>query len=157
VIRPELPLIIAEGEFDALLLGQELGELAAVVTLGSTSSTRPEARILRTLLAAPVWYIALDADGSGDDHAAKWTLGRAERVRPPAPHKDWTEAHQAGIDLRRWWVENGFPLTGPYAIEEAAAIQEFDAGLTREAAEGLAGRTELTVDRGKSFFLGKGG
>jgi hypothetical protein len=34
VIRPGRPLVIVEGDFDALLLGQELGDLAAVVTLG---------------------------------------------------------------------------------------------------------------------------
>ena len=34
VVRPGKPLVIVEGEFDALLLGQELGDLAAVVTLG---------------------------------------------------------------------------------------------------------------------------
>ena len=34
VVRPGKPLVIVEGEFDALLLGQELADLAAVVTLG---------------------------------------------------------------------------------------------------------------------------
>ena len=29
--------------------------------------------------------------------------GRVESGRPP--HKDWTEARQAGIDLRRWWAD----------------------------------------------------
>ena len=40
---------------------------------------------------------------------------------PPAPFKDWTEAHQAGIDLRRWWIENEF--TDVFDREERAAIQ----------------------------------
>jgi hypothetical protein len=118
-IRTGKPLIIAEGEFDALLLGQELGELAAVVTLGSASA-RPEAAILGMMLAAPVWYLATDADDAGDQAASGW-LAWARRVRPP-PGKDWTEAHQAGIDLRRWWIEEAFPLDGPFAAEERAAI-----------------------------------
>ena len=47
VIQPGRPLVIVEGEFDALLLGQELAELAAVVTLGSASG-RPNPGILGT-------------------------------------------------------------------------------------------------------------
>ena len=35
VIEPGRPLVVVEGEFDALLLGQELRDLAAVVTFGS--------------------------------------------------------------------------------------------------------------------------
>ena len=42
VVRTGKPLVVTEGEFDALLLGQDLGDLAAVVTLGSASS-QPEA------------------------------------------------------------------------------------------------------------------
>jgi hypothetical protein len=138
-IRTAKPLIVTEGEFDALLLGQELGELAAVVTLGSASA-RPGPDVLGAMLAAPAWYVATDADEAGDRSAEGWPA-RARRVSPPAPFKDWTEARpgawrcsgsgtdassvvQAGIDLRRWWIEEVFPLDGPFAIEERAAIQE---------------------------------
>jgi DNA primase len=37
-VRPGKPLVIVEGEFDALLIRQVLGEMAAVVTLGSASA-----------------------------------------------------------------------------------------------------------------------
>ena len=47
VIRPSVPLVVCEGQFDALLLGQELVDLASVITLGS-ASTRPSASILET-------------------------------------------------------------------------------------------------------------
>ena len=114
VIEPGRPLVIVEGEFDALLLGQALGRApglpgwAAVVTLGSTSSGRGygggiDPAILRRVLAAPVWFVATDADKAGDKAASKWPA-RAIRVRPPEPFKDWTEAAQAGIDLRAWWL-----------------------------------------------------
>jgi DNA primase len=139
-IRTAKPLIVTEGEFDALLLGQELGELAAVVTLGSASA-RPEGSTYLAMLPAPTWFLALDADDAGDKAASGWPA-RARRVRPPVG-KDWTEARpcpwrcsvsgtdaeappvvQAGVDLRRWWIEEVFPLDGPFAIEERAAIQE---------------------------------
>jgi hypothetical protein len=100
-IRPGRPLIVTEGEFDALRLGEALGALAAVVTLGSASA-RPEAGALGLMLAAPRWFVATDADPAGDTAAAGWPA-RARRVRPPEPFKDWTEAKAAGVDLARWW------------------------------------------------------
>lgn len=102
VIRPGLPLIVAEGELDALLLGQELEGLAPVVTLGSASA-RPEAAILGHMLGAHPWLIATDNDPAGDKAASGWPAV-ARRVRPPGAFKDWTEAFQAGVGLRRWWV-----------------------------------------------------
>lgn len=132
-IRPGMPLVACEGEFDALLLGQELAGLACVVTLGSASS-RPEGSTWLALLRCPRWFVAHDADDAGDRAAAEWPA-RAVRVRPPAG--DWTEAHQAGIDLRRWWIEEAMPEA--FDRQERAAILEFDGGLTREAAEHAAG------------------
>lgn len=102
-IRPGRPLVVTEGELDALLLGQALGELASVVTLGSASA-RPESKALGPMLAAPRWFIATDRDDAGDRAADGWPA-RARRVRPPAPHKDWTEVATDGVDLRRWWSE----------------------------------------------------
>jgi CHC2 zinc finger len=101
IVRPGKPLVLVEGEFDALLLGEALGDLAGAVTLGSASS-KPDTAILMRLLAAAPWYVASDADNAGDRSASDWPE-RAIRIRPPAPCKDWTEAHIAGIDLRRWW------------------------------------------------------
>ena len=102
-IRPGMPLIVTEGEFDALLLGQELADLAGVLTLGSASS-RPEGSTYLAMLRCPRWYAAHDADPAGDRAAAEWPA-RAVRVRPPAPDKDWTAAGQSGVDLRRWWTD----------------------------------------------------
>ena len=81
VIEPGRPLVIVEGEFDALLLGQELRDLAAVVTLGSASS-RPDLAARSEMLAAAPWYIATDADEAGDKAASGWPAV-AIRVRPP--------------------------------------------------------------------------
>jgi hypothetical protein len=103
VVRPGKPLVIVEGEFDCLLLAQELADLAAVVTLGS-ASIRPEGPTHLAMLPAPVWYVANDADEAGDKAASRWPA-RARRVRPPAPCKDWTEAFQYPINLRRWWTD----------------------------------------------------
>ena len=135
VVRPGKPLVVVEGELDGLLLGQELADLAAVVTLGSASS-RPEGSTYLAMLAAPTWFVAHDADDAGDKAASGWPA-RARRVRPPAPFNDWTDAFKAGIDLRRWWIEQEF--ADEFDREERAAVSEFDGGLTRENAERLAG------------------
>ncbi len=100
VIRPSKPLVIVEGEFDALLLGQGLGEQAAVVTLGSASAGT-EGAIYLAMLPAPVWYLAHDADPAGDRAASGWPA-RAVNVRPPTPHKDWGEVHAARLNLIRY-------------------------------------------------------
>jgi DNA primase len=133
-IRPGAPLGIVEGELDAVLLGQELFGLASVITTGGTSS-RPDASLWLAMARCSPLFVALDGDGSGDDAAAEWG-GRSVRVRPPVG-KDWTESLQAGVDLRRWWIEEHFPAE--FDRQERAAIMEFDGGLTREAAERAAG------------------
>ncbi len=44
-------------------------------------------------------------------------------MRPPEPFKDWTEAAQAGIDLRRWWSDRlgGTEVPGLFTWDELAA------------------------------------
>jgi len=122
VVRPGRPLVIAEGEFDALLLGQELGDLAAVVTLGGTGSSKPEAGIRSIIRAAPRWFIATDADEAGDKAAALWEGPRAERVRPPEG-KDWTDAARAGVNHRLWWSGRlGVPFP-PFSWDDLAGMR----------------------------------
>jgi CHC2 zinc finger len=111
IVQIGQPLVVSEGELDCLLLGQALGELAAVVTLGSASA-RPEGTTFLSMLPAPAWFVATDSDEAGDKAALGWPA-RARRVRPPAPFKDWTEAHQAGMDLRGWWTDHLAEIEAP--------------------------------------------
>jgi hypothetical protein len=129
VIRPGMPLVIVEGEFDALLLGQELADLATVVTLGSASA-RPAGPTYLAMLPAPVWYVATDADKAGDRFASGWPA-RALRVRPPGSCKDWTEAHQAGVNLRRWWTDRLGGIESPALFTwDDLASRRWGPGLT---------------------------
>ena len=111
-IEPGAPLVIVEGEFDALLLGQEIGHLAAVVTLGSASS-RPDLATRADMLAACPWYIATDADEAGDKAASGWPAV-AIRVRPPQGVKDWTELWQAGRNSIRYLWGRYLPMSVPF-------------------------------------------
>ncbi len=135
-VRPGRPLVVVEGEFDALLLGQELGDRAAVVTLGSASA-RPAPDILGAMLTASPWYVATDADKAGDNAATGWPA-RTRRVRPPEPFGDWTEAHQGGIDLRCWWLPR---LGGDAALWEELTARRWGPALSDhpEADDDVAG------------------
>ncbi len=66
------PLIIVEGELDALLLAQELGRMATVVTLGA-AATMPDEAVLLRLAGCGALFAAHDADAAGDEAAAWWT------------------------------------------------------------------------------------
>jgi hypothetical protein len=103
VVEPGHPLVIVEGEFDALLLGHEVAGLASVATLGGASN-RPGVELMGLMLASHPWLIATDGDAAGDRAAKGWPA-RAKRVRPPGNFKDWTEARQASVDVRRWWAD----------------------------------------------------
>jgi hypothetical protein len=105
-VIPGRPLVIVEGELDTLLLGEQVGDLVSVVTLGSASSG-PHSLDIGILIPASPWFIALDNDACGHAAAERWLSQskRARRVRPPVCHKDWTEAHLAGVNLRRWWAD----------------------------------------------------
>jgi len=102
--RPGMPLVAVEGEFDALLLGQELSGLAVVLTFGP-ASVYPDLVTLSRFVVHPRWFTAHDADLAGDKAAEAWPAHQSSRVRPPASFKDWTEAKQGGVNLRRWWTD----------------------------------------------------
>ena len=156
VIHVGRPLVIVEGDFDALLLGQELAGVASVVTLGSASVRHgPETHL--PMLGAPRWYIATDNDPAGEKSADSWPA-RARRARPPDPYKDWTEARQAGVqnnhgplglsfaykdwtearqagvNLARWWRDILAGIDDPplYTWEELAALRWGGAGADEE-------------------------
>jgi hypothetical protein len=106
VIRVGMPLAIVEGEFEALLLNQELAGLASAITLGGAGDW-PTPSVLGAMLKASPWYAAGDADEAGEKAAEGWLArsGRSRRVRPPGASKDWTAAKQGGVGLRRYWSE----------------------------------------------------
>jgi hypothetical protein len=103
-IRMGRPLIVVEGQFDALLLGQILEDLASVVTLGGTAEQVGPSFFSRAIAYSTRQYIALDNDESGDKAAAERWPASFRRVKPPG-YKDWTDAYRNGVDLRQGWVD----------------------------------------------------
>jgi DNA primase len=116
---PGEPAVLAEGEFDTLLLWQEAGDLVGTATLGScTRRVSPGA--LRCLLGCASLLLPYDADDEGDRGAERLCrlLPRARRLRPPLG-KDLTHFWQLGGRVRDWMQFElawggaaGRPLTG---------------------------------------------
>jgi len=122
IIEPGLPLAVVEGELDALLLAQELEDLAVVLTLGGASN-RPGPSTLSGITPAWPRFACQDADDAGDKAAAAWPAS-FRRVRPPGPHKDWSDVHAHGVNLRRWWSEilNGVERPALYSWDELSRV-----------------------------------
>jgi len=96
------PAVLAEGEFDALLLWQEAGDLVGVATLGSASKTLGDLW-LPYLLPVPTLLVAYDTDQPGENGAGALTslTARARRIKP-LEGKDITDFWKAGGNLRAW-------------------------------------------------------
>jgi DNA primase len=128
-IRPGTPLIVVEGEFEQLLMHQEVGDWASVVTTGS-SANLPDDAARRAMRQCPVRYLALDADVGGDKGAAKWIGKDWVRVRPPAPAKDWGELHAMACNAIRYlW---GGILRRPGTPWDELAAERWGTGQTIE-------------------------
>lgn len=94
--------VLCEGEFDALLLWQQAGELVSTVTLGSATA-KLEGRWLWALSAANRVIVAYDNDLAGRTASEQLAnvSGRVRQVKPLGA-KDLTDMYLAGGDLRSW-------------------------------------------------------
>jgi hypothetical protein len=95
-------VVMTEGEFDALSIAQECGDLVVVVATGTTKGSHTP-RWISLLAQQERVLVAFDAErDKGDVDAQWWTkrLGNAQRLRPL-----WHDANQMlqdGINLREW-------------------------------------------------------
>ena len=96
--------VITEGEFDTLIIGQEVPDVP-VFTLGG-SQCRPE--LLHpsvNLRRYRKWLLAIDADAAGDACRDAWydyAPRRCHDVTFPKG-KDATDAFMSGVDLAEWF------------------------------------------------------
>lgn len=96
------PVVVCEGEFDALSLLQECGHDVVPVATGTTCGSRTT-KWIAALARCDNVYIAYDAEiGKGDDAAEWWvnTLGHAQRLRPW--WGDINDMLLSGVDLYLW-------------------------------------------------------
>ena len=95
--------VLVEGEFDALSIESQAGDLVTVVATGSTQGAR-RAKWIARLAVTPLVLVAFDSDanGAGDQAAKYWleVLKNARRWRPW-----WNDANtllQDNVDVRSW-------------------------------------------------------
>jgi hypothetical protein len=95
-------VVLLEGEFDALSVAQECGDLVAVVATGTSKGSRTP-RWISLLSRQKRVLVAFDAERDKGDVDAGWWIQRlsnAERLRPL-----WSDANQMlqdGVDVREW-------------------------------------------------------
>ena len=94
---------VCEGEFDAVLLHQFIGDQAGVVTFGSSTNHDVDTW-LEYLMPIKRLYIATDNDEAGEKAWQFWKerTKRARRCVPPMNAKDITDAWKLKVDLREW-------------------------------------------------------
>jgi DNA primase len=96
--------ILTEGEFDALLLRQEAGDLCDVMTLGSASAEIPTLDLL-SLCSVKLVLISYDLDDTGMAGALKLASAYSGFMKISRSPGDLTDFHLAGNSLRNWAVE----------------------------------------------------
>ena len=92
------PVLITEGEFDALSIAQEAGQHVSVVATGSTGGSHTS-KWVATLASKDLVFVAFDAEENADK-AAQWWLERLENAQRLRPW--WEDANQMlqdGVDL----------------------------------------------------------
>jgi DNA polymerase-1 len=110
LMAKQTTVVITEGEFDALSLAQECGDLAAAVATGTTQGSHTPYWV--SLLARQERVlIAFDAERDKGDVAVKWWMAHLENAQRLRPWwKDANQMLQDGVDLRQW-IESGLIFT----------------------------------------------
>jgi hypothetical protein len=101
-----VPLLVVEGELDALVGCEHLGHIVNVTTVGGASQM-PSPDAVAALDVCPRWLLAFDHDDAGRSAALKWRAAypdRAVRVWLPGS-KDLTDFIASDADPVRWMVE----------------------------------------------------
>ncbi len=126
-------LVVCEGEFDALVLGQAVGDALAIATMGSCS-TLPGAHDQALIGLADLVIVAYDNDESGraGAHNLAGVLGQGCRLADLPQYKDINEAYLGGFDFWAWLRPYLQPVQGTFewAARVGALVREVNDGQT---------------------------
>jgi hypothetical protein len=101
-LMPGVPVLITEGESDALTAFQEVGHVVNVVSVGGTGQT-PASETLAVLANCPRWLLAFDRDNAGRDAVKRWYERYPDKaVLASVPAADINKFHQDGGSLLDW-------------------------------------------------------
>ncbi len=106
-ILPRTPLIITEGEFDALIAMQVSEDFARSAAIGSASHARIDRRWYGTLLGVPRVIACMDADAAGAGASAQIaTISGAVKCLQVPSGKDLSEFYQqTGENTVKEWLQ----------------------------------------------------
>lgn len=96
-ITPHKPIVFCEGEFDSLLMQQEVGDLAAAVSLASVTASL-NAYWQERLNASAAIYITYDRDTAGQ-RGAQQLLQSLPHA--PRQYSSWQRHHRLLSEWRR--------------------------------------------------------
>lgn len=102
-----MPLIITEGEFDALIVLQVGSDFARAAAIGSASHARIDRRWYGALLGVPRVIACMDADAAGAGAAEELSAlsGSVKCVQVPTG-KDLNAFHQqVGKNVVKEWLQ----------------------------------------------------
>jgi len=124
-IRVDIPLVVCEGEFDALAGQQLCSDVASWVATGATTRARRDRWLARMGMASFV-LVAYDDDVSdkngkraGEEGALYWERMLPHAMCWPPWRHDLNEMVQQGHDLRTW-IELGVTVAATADTAEAA-------------------------------------
>ena len=105
-IQPGLPLMITEGEFDALIVKQVAKDIVSVASIGSASNKQINPRWFPKFLSAPSILIRMDKDQAGHVASAQiLKLSRAVKNIQVPQGKDINECFRLlGSDFLYSWI-----------------------------------------------------
>ncbi len=106
LVKPGKPVVLVEGEIDALTIEQHAGDLVNGVATGSTGGARL-VRWIGRLALVPVVLVGYDNEPDKGEKAAAYWLDALPNARRWRPY--WNDVNamaQAGADVRSW-VEAG--------------------------------------------------
>lgn len=135
--------LVVEGEFDCMLMDQELQGLpVGVCTFGSADGVMKITNYAGDFLLMRRVWVALDRDKKGEERAAQIVeqIPRAQKVDAPlmkAGDKDFTDYYLSGGNLREWYLAISAEKpteTDAEAARVAVLIQS--AGIDYDAAPG---------------------
>lgn len=96
--------LITEGEIDAMTTWQELGDIMACVSFGSSTNLPDLAVFGPYLRQVSTFLMAYDQDRAGENGVSRVTelIRRAVPCTLPAGIKDINDLHTSGVDLYQW-------------------------------------------------------
>ena len=90
---PSAPMVILEGEFDAMLAYQMLGDRFNVLTYAYSTADPGGLYIPPGVLAVPKWFLLFDNDAAGRQAVVRWHKLKPDAIPVPYPGKikDFTD------------------------------------------------------------------